>query len=269
MKKPILIFPAISIALSFMAFGFINWNPAEEEAMEITCANPLVSENYLEELLDTYSMPEFSIDVGPRFITRITKENLSEAKSLVDLVPKKATRGVETFWGTRIVFLTPNGEEITFEKGDGNKLNAAQIHLLESAEYSSSFCIEAYCKRKKPETDKIETQCFVVYVSVIPEKEAEFDSGHESLIRYLRDNSQASMIEVPRDQLRPGKVNFTITKNGTVSNVNIGETSGFYTLDEKMVELITQLPGSWSPAKNASGEPVEQDLVFFFGGDDC
>lgn len=268
MKKSILIISAVAITFCLTAFGFIYRDNPEPVKKELSCKKATVLDLYLDDIFSDYAEPEFALNVGPRFITRITKDKLREAKQIIDLVPSKATKGIESFWSTRIVFRT-NEADAEFEKGDGNDLTDAQISLLQSAGYSTNFCIEAYCKRKNPETGKKEIQCFVVYVSVIPEQEAEYESGHESLLKYLKDNSREALADVPREKLESGKVFFTVTRNGTIDNVKVITDSGYESVDEKMVELISNVPGGWRPARNSIGEKVDQELVLFYGADDC
>ncbi|KAA3628462.1 MAG: hypothetical protein DWQ02_19295 [Bacteroidetes bacterium] len=267
MRKSFLIIATVVITFCLTAFGFIYHDNPEPVQRALSC-NKTVENNHFENIISDHAEPEFSLDVGPRFITRITKAQLSQAKQIVDLVPEKATRGIESFWSTRIVFRTHEADA-EFEKGDGNELNAAQLTLLQSADYSTNFCIEAYCKRRNPESGQLEIQCFVVYVTVIPEQEAEYESGHDSLLKFLKDNSREAIVAVPREKLEPGKVYFTVNKNGTIENVKVVSDSGFGSVDEKMVELISNMPGKWRPAQNSIGEKVDQELVLFYGGDDC
>ena len=74
---------------------------------------------------------------------------------------------------------------------------------------------------------------------------------------------------IKKDQLRPGKVHFTITPEGKIGTVQMRETSGYPAIDAHLVELINNMPGEWIPATNAQGKKVEQEWVFFFGFEGC
>ena len=75
--------------------------------------------------------------------------------------------------------------------------------------------------------------------------------------------------DINMDRLRPGQVSFVITKTGIVDDVELLSTSGFDAVDERMVELITKLPGDWKAATNSEGMPVDHKMVFFFGIQGC
>ena len=51
--------------------------------------------------------------------------------------------------------------------------------------------------------------------------------------------------------------------------VELEESSGYPAIDKTMIELLTNAPGKWKPAKNAKGEKVDQQLVFSFGEVGC
>ena len=110
---------------------------------------------------------------------------------------------------------------------------------------------------------------YVYYLTVIPEKEAAYASGHDALIAYLKENSKDKTAIIKEDKLQPGKVNFTITKNGTIANVKLTSTSGYTSVDKALIELITYMPEKWDPATNSKREKVDQELVFFFGLAGC
>jgi len=46
-------------------------------------------------------------------------------------------------------------------------------------------------------------------------------------------------------------------------------TSGYDSFDESMIALITSLQGEWTPAKNAKGENISQELILFYGTAGC
>ena len=73
------------------------------------------------------------------------------------------------------------------------------------------------------------------------------------------------LINVDPEQLKPARLYFTVTKDGTIENLKLDSGSGYPEVDKKMMELITKTPGAWLPAKNSKAETVNQELVVFFG----
>lgn len=249
MKKTILIVCTAFVIFSLTAFAYSNVDIEVEK--EITTNEP----------------PTFAYDVDSRFFANITKEDLFKANTIIDLVPKESGWDTKTFRRVKINILT-DGEN-PFAKGESNELTAEQKRLLQSADYSTNFNIEANCNRTFPETGETKDQCFIYYITVIPEKEASYMGGKEAIINYLKENCESTIAKIERGNLKPGKAHFTISKEGTIKNVNLESTSGYPTVDKKMMELISTMPGEWIPATNENGEHVEQELVFSFGTVGC
>ena len=242
LKKSILIFCTVLTAFSLMAFGYINWTNNKQVDLDLV------------------------YNVDSRFMTTITKEELHKATSVLDIVPKEAEGWWKASFQTVTVAVLQDDDEIR-EVGDDKVLNAAQIKLLQSTDYSTNFYIKARGKDKHPETGKIED--YVYYITIIPEKKAEYTSDHDALIAYLRESSKEKMTIIREDKLQPGKVSFTITKEGIIANVKLTSTSGYLSVDEELIKIITNMPEKWKPAENSKGEKVDQELVFFFGSQGC
>ena len=241
MKKNILIFCTVLTTFSLMAFGFMNWSGQ---------ANI-----------------DLIYNVDHRYGRTITKENLHKAKSIIDIFPKKATQSVESYQVVEVV-IHPDVKKIS-EIGDSDVLNTAQKELLQSADYSTNFYISTNCRSKNADTGELEADSLVYWMTIVPEKEAEYTDGHDALIEYLKENSKEKTAIIKQDKLQPGKVSFTVTKEGTISNVKLTSTSGYPSVDEALIELVSKIPGKWDPAKNSKGKKVDQELVFFFGLQGC
>ena len=232
--------------LSLTAFGYLNWKNTEGI--------------------------DLIYNVDSRFMATITKEKLHRAKSVLDIVPKKAEWSKISFQNMTIAVLRDENE--IREQGDDEVLNAAQIKLLQSADYSTDFYVKGKGRKKGTgplglkELEKEESD-FVYYLTVIPEKEAEYTTGYDALITYLKENSKAATAIIQQDKLKPGKVHFIVTKEGKIEHVSLESTSGYPTVDEKLVELVKNMPGKWQPAENSTGEQVDQEFVFFFGLEGC
>lgn len=246
MKKSILILCA---TFSLTAFAYKNWSVPETSPP--ACRQAPIDLVYA---------------VDSRFMATISKEDLHRATSVLDIVPRDA----ESWWYASFesvkVALLHDDYEMAVD-GDEKDLNAAQTILLQSADYSTDFYIKARGTTKHPVTGKIED--YVYYLTIVPEKEAAYAGGYDALIAYLRENSREQTAIIEEDRLQPGRVNFTVTKEGTVSNVNLESSSGYPSVDQALIELIANMPGKWEAAENSKGEKVAQELVFFFGMMGC
>ncbi len=155
------------------------------------------------------------------------------------------------------------------EYGKSDVLNNKQIDLLRTTHYASNFSVEAFCRKVYTDGREIKDYNFVYYISVIPEKEASYKTEKIALINYLKKNSQPTIAKVKRGNLKSGIISFTVTKNGLIINVNINSTCGYPSVDKKMLQLMTELPGEWNIASNGKGEKIDQTFIFSFGSIDC
>jgi hypothetical protein len=268
MKKSILITGALITTCSLAAWGYAEWNNTDSTKKEV-CPPKATKCKAVQKNEVTQKDIEFLYDVDSRFIATITKQKLGQARTLADLVPKNATDDMKAFEDIKITVLNEDYERIV--EGVNAKLNVMQLDLLKSIDYSTNFRVEAYCKYKDPYTGKVEGYDFVYYITVVPEQEAEFIDGQEALISTLKSKSNEVIADadISVEQLKSGKVTFVVNKNGEITDVTLESSSGYSTIDAKMVELISNLPGKWNAATNAKGETIDQLLVFSFGRIGC
>jgi len=262
MKKSILIFCIELTTLSLTAFGFINWADPATDNVETSRSK---IGDFDKQIINDKAGPDFFYAVGSRYGGTITKEDLDKVRSMADFLPKEQIESIVSFHSVRIMFIDDSYESIVSETGESDVFNAAQIKLLQSAAYSTNILIRAEYQEKNRYTGALEDSYATPHLTVVPEKEAVYVSGNDALIEYLKENSKEQTTIVTEDKLQPGKVGFTITRNGTISNVKLSATSGYPSIDKTMIELITKAPGKWEPAANSKGEEVDQEFVFSFG----
>ena len=214
-------------------------------------------------LYDNEVKPNFYYAVASRFNATITKEDLQKAKSLQEIVPEGATNGINSFKDV-IISILPD-DKARKVKGKNEILTPGQLALLQSAEYSTHFFIRGNYFHNKYGLSELEEDYLIYYMTVVPEHQASFMKGHTALMNYLRLKSAKEVTNIENKELKPGKIQFTITTDGTVSNVILESTSGYDSIDNKMIELIKSMPGKWNAATDSKGEKVEQELVYSYG----
>ncbi|MFC4723593.1 energy transducer TonB [Geojedonia litorea] len=265
MKPRLIIFSLTLIVLILTIANVVNANNTSVTTEEGVSTNlipdriPVTNNTYNVHFVD------FVYDVNSRFMTTITKEKLLKAKSVLDIVPKEAKwdkLSVETV----VVAVLKDAEEI-IEIGNEMQLNTAQMNLLKSVDYSSNIYIKTRAINNNYKNKSIED--FAYYITIVPEKETAYNDGHAIFMAYLKEKSRSLITHLNEDQLQAGKIVFTITKNGTIENVQLESSSGYKSIDTKMIEIIKNAPGTWTPAENAKGEKVNQTLVFSFGKMGC
>ena len=272
MKKTIIIVCTLLVTICLTAFGYINWdnNITANKVQANLNSNQDKTNNTIYDFIYPpmkQNEEDFFYDVDSRFMKTISKEDLHKAKSIHDIFLNGETNGIDSFRDVNIIILPRNEEN--FAKGDGNELNSDQLKILLSTDYSTDICIEAFSQQKNSKTGITEEQCFVYYITIVPEKESKFKYGHRALIQYLKENSKEEAASVTKDKLKPGKVRFTVTKDGKIEHVALESTSGHSNIDDKMINLIKNLSGEWKPATNLKGDKLDQELVYSFGQIGC
>lgn len=278
MKGSTLIFGGAIIGFSLTAFSFIQWNNLSVDA-EVDTVEELgkpeidfkvINDDELKPtdfdfkvLYDNEVKPNFYYAVASRFNATITKEDLQKAKSLQEIVPEGATNGINSFKDV-IISILPD-DKARKVKGKNEILTPGQLALLQSTEYSTHFFIRGNYFHNKYGLSELEEDYLIYYMTVVPEKQASFKKGHTALMNYLRLKSAKEVAATDVDDLKSGKIQFTITTDGTVSNVILESTSGYDSIDNKMIKLIKSMPGKWNAATDSKGEKVEQEFVYSYG----
>lgn len=268
MKKSTIIIGIALTVVSLTAYGFINLQKRTEKIQIKAPTNTkVVLQNDFMSLVAKKEIPDFIYDVDHRFIATVTKEKLTQAKTIIDILPAEATQSLKDYNWVNVSVL--NDDQEIREIGVSEVLNAAQVELLQSIDYSTNFFIKANCKRVDDYTNATRNYQLIYYITTVPEKEAQYKGGKSAMINYLKENSKKEVANTTKDQLKSGKVSFIVTNEGTISGTQLESTSGYPSVDEKMLELIQNLPGEWEPANNARGEKVAQKLFFSFGTMGC
>ncbi|PTM08999.1 MAG: hypothetical protein DA407_06740 [Bacteroidetes bacterium] len=264
MKKSILIIFAGVITLGLTAFGIMQSN--NSEVNELSESNTIVMSTTADNKIADKIFTDFIYDVGPRF-SPIKKTDLDKITSFNDIIGEEhANRIVEYKWVT-VVLIIDDKESNVREFGTSDVLTEAQLNLLHSFDYSTNLMIAADYQGKNKETGVLEDTHWTPYLTIVPEKQAEYSEGQDALKVYLKESSKDSRdrANVDPEKLQPAKLYFTVTKNGTIENIKLDRTSNYPLVDYTMIELITKLPGTWIPAENHEGEKVDQELVVSFG----
>jgi hypothetical protein len=210
----------------------------------------------------------FSYDVGSRF-KGFTKTALKKVKSFDHFIAEEHAGRIVSYKSLSVIVIENDKETDVKETENSGVFSPAQLALLQSSDYSSNLLIKANYTEKSFHTGALEESTWTPYITVVPEKQAAYAWGKEALIYYFEKHTREATANLTTDQIKSGQLYFTVSKDGTVSNAEIISTSGFPKVDEKVKELIFNLPGSWQPAENANGDKLNQTLVISFGKMGC
>jgi hypothetical protein len=258
-----LIFIAILFSISLTVIGYMTWKDvALNNWTIISSAEPKIVVNPSIGF-------DFVYNVDSRFGSSITKEELDKAQSILDIVTTKDDESIVSYYNIEVWTFQEKIERQVKEVNKNEMLTQRQIQLLQSLQYGSSFIIVGNVDRMKGNDGKLVMDTLISYMTVLPEKPAAYIDGDEALITYLKENSKKVITIAKEDKLNPGKISFKVTEDGTVDQVELTYSSSYTAIDKKMIEVIKEIPGSWEIARNAKGEKVDQELVFFFGQIGC
>lgn len=269
MKKRAIIFTAAIISFSITAFSLISWSPISElECSSAQKKNIVFEQSNLINILGLEAEPEFHFAVGTRF-EGIEREKLLLANSIHDFLTKDQMADVESYLSVRIVIIENDRQTDIRIWGEDDVLTEEQKELLRSMDYSSNFTVRADYRELISGSGQLRNNYFSPHLTVVPEKQVEYSEGNEGIIEFIRKQSRAEVAKVNRDSLYASKLYFTIDTVGKVKGLYLNRTCNYPELDQKVFELIQELPGTWTPAENGKGKKVEQELVFSYGMMGC
>jgi hypothetical protein len=250
MKSQILIFSTLIIAAGLAAFGITKDRDLTEPIADNPCKVEFTPRTPIADIFKPNVLTDFFYDFGPRF-NPITKQELSEARSVSDFVDQKEIARMDGVRSMTVIVIEND-----------------QLKLIQSFDYSSHFLIRAEFRSNR-QVELREENIYRPHMTVVPEKQAAYEGGKEALLSYMRESNQKNTCNLDERKLQPAKLSFTVTKNGMLEQVSLDRTSGYMAIDESMIKLANNLPGKWQPAENAKGEKVDQVLVLSFGMVGC
>ncbi|NNL31707.1 MAG: energy transducer TonB [Flavobacteriaceae bacterium] len=266
MKKQILIFSTVLIAVSLTAIALINKIDFSSEPLETSMnTETIVSEEEPEDVQNVKVFSDFIYDIGSRFYT-MTKSDIDNLRAFGDIIGEEHSNRIVSYDILKVSLFENDEATNTIEIKNTDEFNPAQLELLQSLGYSANLLIWAeYQIYANVTSGELKEEHWTPYITIVPEKQAEYTDGKEALMIFLRESSKESRRDVDPNDFRPAKLYFTVTKNGTIENVSLDRSSNFPEVDAKMIELISKTPGQWIPAENSKGEKVDQEFVVSFG----
>ncbi len=198
----------------------------------------------------------------------VTKQKLNSAIAPNDIFDRYPDNWLDHYESVEIS--TEINGKIEKASGSNKVLSKEQKRILHSAEIAHNINVVLYYKVKNYNTGQFDDKHKNYIMTVIPEKEAEYESGYDELIRYFGENSKNEIAAINTGQLETAYIQFTVTEKGEISNIDLKKTSGYSQIDKLMFELIRDMP-EWNPAENSKGEKVSQNFEFALAvpGDGC
>jgi hypothetical protein len=250
--------------LSLTACGFTSEHTLETKQSEPTINEALPRMAQAITTVEKEIFTNFIYEVGPRF-GPIKKDLVKKARTIDAFFDEEQLQAMMSLKSVSIILIMDDEQSDIRATGYSKKLTNAQLKLLQSSDYATSFLVRAEFLQKNENTGELEDSYASPHLTIVPEQQATYSNGITALKAYLKENTEDVREDVDPDKLRPAKLFFTVTTNGSIENVRLDRTSGYPAVDERMIKLIKKAPGAWYPAETKNGEKVNQELVVSFG----
>lgn len=264
MKKNMILLGIAVSSIILSAFNLIEWNSSESANANSNHCNPIDYGHYNKNVV--YS--DFFYETGPRFYP-IKKKDLEQIKTVSDIVTSDIKHEITSYNWVNLIVVKNGRHTDVMEKGSSEVFSDSQLKLLQKADYSSHFTLRADFNYLDKATGEIKRSHIGPYYTVIPETQAKYDLGTKAFNDYLRAYNKEFTADLNEDKLRPAALYFTVSENGTITNMRLARTSGFDSIDNNIIDLLKSAPGKWIPAKTFEGKTIEQELVISFGKAGC
>lgn len=270
-----IIFLGIFVVLAIAAVIWLSPN-SDTQTAELAINNTAVDTNNTVEDTDTKAIPsdlkfekgDFYYGIGTRF-NGITKTKLLAARSFSDFIGDEHAQRIVSYSALDVIVLDDNEKTAIRVEGGGGDFTQEQLNLIKTIEYNTNVLIRAEYKEDAPWSGKIEESHWTPYITVTAATLPRYKKGKVALLSYLKAKSTEAVQDAKGQAFAPGKINFTVTKEGTITNVRLTNTCKVDVIDQLLVDILKNAPGEWIPAKDEHGKAVDQDLVFSFANMGC
>jgi len=265
MKKNIIIFSTALVILSVLIIGYTKKDKTNITEVNSSQSKDLALKDENIKDINTKIITNLYYGVDARF-EAVKKATVHNATTIYDFLNAGEKEQIEHINSVDVIIVKDNQLSQISALGTTDEFTDEQKEILKSTDYFSHFTIRTEFKVKNKDTGKLEERFFGPHITVAPEKQATYVNGKEALIEYLKVNSKASMNVIKGDNLGAIKLSFIVSKDGIVKDVkHDAMTTGYTSIDNRFIELLKTIPGKWTPAENAKGEKIDQELVFTFG----
>lgn len=195
----------------------------------------------------------------------ITKEKLTEARTLIDINPYYKPSWVKEYISVEV--MASHEGEIKKVKGKSNTFNQAQKDLINTADAGTDISVKIdYIPNNNLKQNPPKETNFTFIVE--PESEAAYSGGTQQLKQYLKKNIEDKISDDVFEIYRLTAVKFVVDEDGQIVDAEIFDGPYQTFRDEKTEELLLEavcnMP-DWTPAQYANGMKVKQEFVLTVG----
>lgn len=172
----------------------------------------------------------------------IKKSEIRLMKTASDFNTKKESKLIESYESTAIIIIENERQSEIRKYGTTDALNTEQLDLLNSLELASHFLTRTEFIKKNADSGELEFVHYGPHYTIVPEKQAKYSKGNDALLDYIIKGNKENTADLDESKLQFTKLNFTISKQGTLTNVFLERSCGIKTIDTTLLELLNSAP---------------------------
>ncbi len=209
---------------------------------------------------------DLPFEIKGAYARPVKAEKLDQAASMSDLIDGYPVSWIDGYVSTGITVIS--GDNVKKAESIDDRLTPEQVSLLQSADLGDDVVIDVAYKSKNFITKELDVRYMHYTATIIPEHEAEYPGGVESLKAYLKENAITKIPNESFKELQQVIIRFTIDEQGQTTNARLTTTSGNPKTDNLLLKTLNNMP-KWKPAVDIKGTRVSQDFEFIVGNTGC
>lgn len=210
------------------------------------------------------SPKEVSYNVKPIGTKSVRKAILTKAQKLDDILESYPNSWITSYQSVEISAI--NNGKATKAIGKYSSFSPEQKNIISSADMCSDIVVDVHYMHKDIVTKVEENNTMHVILTMHPDIDAEYATGKENLIPYIKNNSSSIVSSWLLSQKKLIKLQFTVNESGKVENVIIKKSSGDNNVDYILMDALYKMP-KWKPAQNNDGTKVKQVFECLLNGE--
>ncbi len=192
----------------------------------------------------------------------IVKEQLRQVHTLKDINPGYPASWISEYLEVEIAVVANDDTEQRVA-GPNDILSDDQLDLIQSAEVGTDITVDVKYKQKDGMNDLTTKNMNFTY-TVVPDKEAKYDGGHDAMVSYLQQSASAQKSLEALKEVELLVVKFTIDETGKTTDILVTQSTEEKDIDNIFIKTLENMP-DWSPASNADGTKVAQTFELNIG----
>ena len=205
-----------------------------------------------------------NFNVSGMYKKSLPNESIHQAKLLSDINPgyPKSWLSESDYISTEMK-ITRDGESF-IAKGKNENLSPHQLQILGKAGLGDDVEITVKYNKENAATKERESRTMNYVMTVMPDVEAEYVGGVDSLREYIKSNAIDKIRDLNGKEVESAVVRFTVDEKGHIVHITMNESSSDERVDAILQNALNAMP-HWKPAHTANGKKVQQDFELRVG----